>query len=85
MQIKLSGMLIDKYVSENKDKITGQVKSTLKLVIYQKESHQAITVTAEQPTYSKAEEMKLISLNCELGSFVSNGKAIQYFKEIAVA
>lgn len=83
MHIKLSGLLIDKYVQENTDKQTGEVKKSLKVVIYQKESHQAITVTVEPETYGKLEEMKQITINCQLGTFVSNGKAIQYFKEVA--
>lgn len=83
MHIKLSGLLIDKFVQENTDKQTGEVKKSLKAVIYQKESHQAIIVTVEVSTYEKLEEMKPVTINCQLGSFVSNGKAIQYFKEVA--
>ena len=83
MHIKLSGLLIDKYEQENTDKQTGAIKRSLKVVVYQKESHQAITVTVEQETFNKLEEMKNVTINCQLGTFVSNGKAIQYFKEVA--
>lgn len=83
MFIKISGMLIDKYIQESTDKQTNQKKIALKAVLYQKESHQAITVTVEQSTYDKLEEFKPLSINCQLGTFVSNGKAIQYFKEVA--
>lgn len=83
MIMKVSGLLIDKYVQESKDKQTGQEKKSLKAVLYQKDSHQAISITVEPDTYAKIEEMKPISLDCEVGVFVSNGKAIQYFKEVA--
>ncbi len=83
MRIKLSGLLIDKYPQEVTNKQTGEIKKSLKAVVYQKESHQAISVTVEPETYGKLEEMKLITLDCEVGTFVSNGKAIQYFKEVA--
>lgn len=83
MHIKLSGLLIDKYEQESTDRATGALKRSLKVVVYQKESHQAITVTVEPESYNKFEEMKNVTINCHLGTFVSNGKAIQYFKEVA--
>ncbi|WP_312700571.1 hypothetical protein [Sedimentibacter sp.] len=83
MRIKVSGLLIDKYEQTNTNKQTGEVKQSLKAVLYQKDSHQAISITVEKPTYDKIEEMKQLTLDCEVGTFVSNGKAIQYFKEVA--
>lgn len=83
MQIKLSGLLIDKYPHQSLDKISGELKKSLKAVIYQKGTHQSITVTVEADTYSILEEFTEVTLDCQVGTFVSNGKAIQYFKEIA--
>jgi len=83
MRIKVSGLLIDKYEQSNTNKQTGEIKHSLKAVLYQKDSHQAISITVEKPTYDKIEEMKQLTLDCEVGTFVSNGKAIQYFKEVA--
>lgn len=83
MIIKVSGLLIDKYPQESTNKQTGEVKKSLKAVLYQKDSHQAVSITVEPETYGKIEEMKPLTLDCEVGTFVSNGRAIQYFKEVA--
>ena len=86
MIIKLSGLLIDKFEQITKARVAGEVdKLALKAVVYQPESHQVINVTVQDATYTKLEplNMKPITLSCEVGTFVSNGKAIQYFKEVA--
>lgn len=83
MRVKITGLLIDKYHHESTNRQTGEIKKSIKAVIYQKDVHQAITVTIEQPTFEKMQEMKDVTLDCEVGTFVSNGKAIQYFKEVA--
>lgn len=82
MIIKLSGLLVDKFVQKNVNRSTGEIKESLKAVIYQYESHKAINVTVLSSTYSKLEPLKNVTIECEIGSFVSNGNAIQYFKEV---
>lgn len=83
MRIKLTGLLIDKFLQENLNKQTGEQKKSYKAAIYQKDTHQLVNVIVSFETFNKLKEMEIITIECEVGTFVSNGRAIQYFREVA--
>lgn len=84
MQITIVGLIVDKWEHTSIDKKTNQKVSTLKCLVYQKETHQTTTVTISLTTYQKLEVLKQGEILCQIGAFAgSNGQVIQYFKELS--
>lgn len=84
MQVKITGLLIDKFEHISRDKKTGQENKSLKCIVYQQESHQAVTITVNSSTFAKLESLKPCILDCVINSFAGqNGQVVTYLKELA--
>jgi len=86
MIVKIIGLLIDRYQQESLDRSTGHKNTSLKVVVYQKESHQAVTITVSPETYAKLKELETCTIDCKMTSFTGkSGQAITFLKEMSIA